>query len=234
MDVPVQQHCAAEPERCYFGNAPSLSEMKIAFNREFTAAWIARHLQSILATLGDKDNVPAEVIGLLAQDILANYSWMTASEFMLFCSRVRVGRYGKLAYGQVSVDDITSKIPQFLEERDKEMTRYARQRAEKERDRELAEWQERSVSHEDGMRLINAAADGDANAQALLGDNPDAWINRIYFIEWLDVDPERKQKISQYFGIYEHPSKKTIVVVPEERYEKLLEGEKRGYYKLYI
>lgn len=203
MDVPVQQYCAAEPERCYFGNAPSLSEMKIAFNREFTAAWVARHLQSILATLGDKDNVPAEIIGLLSQDIIANYYWLTASEFMLFCSRVRVGRYGKLAYGQVSIDDITSKIPQFLAERDKEIQMYTRQRQAKENDREHAEL-----------------------------DKCDA---RHFYIEWLNIDDDTKEKTIKYFGIHKHPGlDKNIVVVSSDKYEKLLEGEQRGYYKLYI
>lgn len=229
----VQKVVGANAESCYFGNSPSFAEMKIAFNAEYTAAWVAMHITEVLKVVAAKDTISAEIIGIAAQDIVANYSWLRSSEFMLFCSRVRIGKYGKLSYGQVTIDDITSKIPQFLSERSKEMRMYERQRKDKEREREYAERQERCVSHTEAYRIINLAADGDVEAQHKLNDNPENWRYRAYLIEWCDIDKELKDNISRYFGI----SRNHITGLPTARFEnhkytKFLEGVEKGYYKI--
>lgn len=234
MNPDLQSKCAANPEQCYFGNAPALAELRSAFGSSFTEKWISIQLDRVLAMLGTKDNVQSSILEAISQDILSNYSWLTASEFMLFCSRVKVGKYGKIAYGQVAVDDITSKLPAFAEEREKEMQRISRRREDEEREREYRERAEKCVTHYEAYRIINAAADGDIEARHRLHDDPHNWEQRIFSIKWADdIDPELKKNIAAYFNIEQNfLTKLPTAHFTDDRYAKFKEGIAKGYYSI--
>lgn len=233
MNPDKQAMCAANPERCYFGVSPSLAELTIATSSRLTQQWLAVQLDNVLSSLGAKDNVDQSIINSIAQDIMFNYSWLNTSEFMLFCSRTKVGKYGQLAYGSVTVNDITSKMPSFLSEREKEMQRYSRLREQEERDREYAERQRTCVTHDDAIRIINAAADGDVEAQKMLNNDPENWKRRVYNIEWKTDDAELKKRITEYFGVYRNLyTKQLTACFDNERYVKFLEGVEKGFYEI--
>lgn len=233
MNPDVQSACASNPEQCYFGSSPSLAELKIATSTKLTQQWVVIQIDSVLTSLGKKDSVSAEILKATAQDIIFNYGWLNTSEFMLFCSRVRVGKYGQLAYGDVTVNDITSKLEKFRSERFIEMQRYERQRDIAERAREYEERQRTSVSHSEAIRIINAAADGDLEAQHQLGDNPENWRFRIQVIKWQNATPDARKKIEDYFGIYvNHYTKHITACFENEKYPKFLEGAQKGYYTI--
>lgn len=233
MNPDMQSSCAANPERCYFGDSPSIAEVKMATNTKFTQQWIVVQLDAVLATLGSKDTVDSKILEAIAQDIISNYSWLNTAEFLLFCSRCRVGKYGQLAYGQVTVNDIVSKIPNFLSEREKEMTRYKRLQDNAEREREAENRKRNSVTHSEAYRIINAAADGDIEAQHRLHDDPRNWAERIYSIEWGNIDEAFKAKIAEYFNIaVNFLTKLPTAHFPNSRYAKFLEGADKGYYRI--
>ena len=52
---------------------------------------------------------------------------------MLFFSRLAAGVYGQVVYGSVRAENIASRIPRFLESRQKEIDHYERQREELQR-----------------------------------------------------------------------------------------------------
>lgn len=233
MNPDKQSVCAANPERCYFGSSPSLAELKIATSSKLTQAWLVVQLDNVLSSLGKKDEVDQITLNGIAQDVMFNYSWLNTSEFMLFCSRVKVGKYGQLAYGSVTVNDVVSKIPKFLCERESEIKLYTRLQEQQELDTECERRQKRSVSQEEGMRIVNAAADGDVKARARLYNNPENWECRMYIIEWANVDKETKERIIAYFGIHKnHISKKLTACFANDRYAKFLEGEQKGFYTI--
>ena len=233
MNPDMQSACAANPEQCYFGSSPSIAELKIATSSKLAQQWVVIQIDSVLSSLGKKDSVSADVIKAIAQDIMFNYAWLNTSEFMLFCSRVRVGKYGQLAFGDVTVNDITSKLEKFKDDRFLEFQRFERNRERIERERERDEWKRTSVSHEDAIKIINAAADGDVEAQHLLGDDPENWKFRIHLIKWLEVSEETKKKITDYFGVYLNVYTKKLTACFENfKYPKFLEGVEKGYYSL--
>lgn len=233
MNPDLQQECAANPARCYFGDAPSLSEMKIACSADFTASWIMLQINSVAESVCGKDNIPVDVIKCASYDILNNYSWLSASEIMLFCSRVRVGMYGKLAYGNLTIDDITSKLIMFIKNRGIEMASIEREFERERKEEEYEKMRKNAVKKEDAYRIVNAAADGDVEARKILHDDPEAWKNRIYEIEWITEDESLKSRISSYFGISKNPyTNELTAMFVNDRYGKFIEGHNKGYYKI--
>lgn len=233
MNPSLQKECAANPSRCYLGDAPSLAELRIACNSEFAASWIMIQLNSVAESVCDKDKIPTDNLQCASYDILNNYSWLKTSEIMLFCSRVRAGIYGKLSYGTLSMDDITSKLSMFVKARDLEIVGLERDAEREKREEEYENMKKNAVSKEESMRIINAAADGDVEAQHILHDDPEAWKMWIYEIEFLVDDDALIEKITGYFGVNKNFfTGKLTAYFENDRYGKFLEGEQKGYYKI--
>ncbi len=125
--------CALVPERCYFGNAPTLVQMGRQCGREFVISWLSDKIAAYSATLSEADRLTAADIDHLALEIFGSYSSLNLAEVMLFFSRLAAGVYGQVVYGSVRAENIASRIPRFLESRQKEIDHYERQREEQQR-----------------------------------------------------------------------------------------------------
>lgn len=230
----MQYVCAKDPERCYFSNSPSLSELSVALGDSIATKWFVIQFDNLLSSFGRKDDIDEAVIEDVTRNFISNYYWINVSEILLFFSKLKAGVYGQLAYGKITMNDITSKFREFLSERESEMARYTRLQEQRERDIERENDLKTCCSQLDAYKIINSAADGDVEAQNKLQNDPKNWEYRFYVIEWCDDVPiDVKRKSEAYFGI-SYNSYSGNVVARFENYKKdlFLTGVEKGFYKI--
>lgn len=174
----IQPLCASEPIRCYLSSAPSLGGLAKSVSPKFATSWLTLQIAFYSQTLKSADQLTEADVQNLALVIIANYPRLTLSEIMLFFSRLSGGVYGKVGYGQVKPEDITSKIPEFLKQRDRELAFYELDKRRREAEAEAANRAARAVSHSEYRRIVSDLArvrfGGDLDkATAFIAANPD-------------------------------------------------------------
>ena len=100
-------------------------------------------------TLNTADQMTENDMQHLALTILSNYPQLNLAEIMLFFSRLSGGIYGQVAYGQVRAENITSKIPEFLKHRARELDRHEREQQQREREAEQQRRAQYAISHKE-------------------------------------------------------------------------------------
>lgn len=107
------------PEACFFGDFPTLSELRQAFNVS-AAFWIVPQLVDLSQFCGAAGKLQDNSLEQCAELIAQNYSYLRISEVMLFFYRFKLGRYGRF-YGAVDPILIMQALQDFV--------RYDRSRA---------------------------------------------------------------------------------------------------------
>ena len=129
----IQPLFAAQPLRCYLGNAPTLVRVGHECGDKFAVAWLCKQIHEYVKTLSTADQLSTADIKNLALVIYAAYPSLNLDEVMLFFSRLAAGIYGIVGYNSVRGENITARIRQFLEDRRRELDLYERQREEQQR-----------------------------------------------------------------------------------------------------
>lgn len=155
----VQRFCAANIDRCFTGDAPTLIEVRKAYSPETVDSWLDAQLTNLIVFCGvkGKDEFSASaIVNALTAVIADNFGYLKLSELMLFFQQFKAGRYGRF-YGSVDPMVITEALQSFLyfraeriaaidkaQRQEEELKREAK-RAEQERNCELLtaeEWKE--------------------------------------------------------------------------------------------
>ena len=140
-----QQDICKNAEQCYFGEYPTLGQIK-AYGENAPSVWLVAQLYDLSEYCGCKDKLSKRQYEQCAGVIAQEFSFLKVSEVMLFFHRFKSGRYGKF-YGAVDPLTIGLALRNFLDERS-----YAIQRKESElraRQREL--WSSSAVSHAEAV-----------------------------------------------------------------------------------
>ena len=103
---------AAVPERCYFGDYPTLSETAAVYGRKTAVQWLSAQLTAASAFCGAR-NMTAGQIDTLAQMIHSEYCWLRITEVMLFLYKWMTGKYGE-QYGSVDPQSIMRALATFV------------------------------------------------------------------------------------------------------------------------
>ena len=125
---------ADNEERAILGTAPTLKVLDIAYGKNSAAAWLLPHIHNLSTYCGVKD-LHGEAAKELATIIVREFSYLKATEVMLFFYRFKAGRYGQF-YGRVDPLVIMEALRnRFIPERNAiiEQEDKARERAERER-----------------------------------------------------------------------------------------------------
>lgn len=154
----VQPLFAAQPLRCYLGNAPTLARVGRECEDEFAVAWLCKQIHEYVKTLSTADQLSAADIKNLALVIYAAYPSLNLAEVMLFFSRLAAGVYGIVGYNNVRGENITARIRQFLEDRRRELDRYERERERMERAAEDEHRRKHAISHEAYKQMLATLA----------------------------------------------------------------------------
>lgn len=142
----AQIQAAKNPERAFFGTAPSLALLKHTYGENTPAMWVIPQLFDLCEFTGVKkmDEQQAEY---LAEIISLEYGYLKVTELMVFFYRFKLGRYGRF-YGSVDPMVILTALKEFLKERDQEIVR----KEAEDREKELAEHSKNAITPQEYCR----------------------------------------------------------------------------------
>lgn len=126
----VQRDICNYPDACFFGGAPTLTQLNMTYGSQTAAMWLIPQLYNLSEYCGCKDKLEGNPLKECASVIATEFYFLSVSELMLFFHRFKSGRYGRF-YGSIDPLVITTSIRTFLAER---MAAYnEHERIEKER-----------------------------------------------------------------------------------------------------
>lgn len=152
----MQERCAQNPERCFFGKAPALSLMAAVYGKKNTRKFILAQMANLARYCGGNASAAnVEQVQELSSVILTEYYWLNAAELLLFVHRFKCGNYGKF-YKSFEPLTIMQGLKQFVLERGNAF-------AEKEKQDRLAEIEsaQDGISYSEYLQLKKAAQRGD-------------------------------------------------------------------------
>lgn len=137
-------------ERCFFGTAPTLGELKASYDAGMPKAWLVPQLFDISEFCGCRDKISNAQLEQLAEMLTLQYHYLKVTEWMMFFYQFKGGKYGKF-YGAVDPMVITTAVPLFLQER----ARAIDEREDAQRKAEREQWAKEAITYEEYLRLKN-------------------------------------------------------------------------------
>ena len=134
----MQVKYCRDVDRVFFGKAPKLRTLAEAYGQHTAESWLTIQLNDLSEFAGCKDKLSKRQYEELAKMILETYPHYNLAEFMLFCHRFKLCRYGRF-YGVVDPMVILQSLDKFNEER--EQAHYEHQRNENRKQQEESDRQ---------------------------------------------------------------------------------------------
>ncbi len=116
---------------CFFGNHPTLAQLKTKFGVGYPTAWMMAHLHDLSEFCGCKEKLSGHALQQCASTISMEFYWLKVSELMLFFHRFKSGKYGRF-YGSVDPLVITTSLRDFLKERGMAYEKHYQEEKERE------------------------------------------------------------------------------------------------------
>lgn len=132
----MQVKYCRDVDRIFFGKAPKLRTLAEAYGQHTAESWLTIQLNDLSEFAGCKGKLSKRQYEELAKMILETYPHYNLAEFMLFCHRFKLCRYGRF-YGAVDPMVILQSLDKFNEER--EQAHYEHQRTENRKQQEESE-----------------------------------------------------------------------------------------------
>lgn len=143
----LQMRICKDSDLCFFGDAPVLSELNMAYGEMTATMWLIPQLYNLSEYCGCKEKLQGKPMEECASVIATEFYFLKVSELMLFFHRFKSGRYGKF-YGSVDPLVITTSLREFLKERAMEYERHNREEQEQKDDSSNAvTWEEYCMKH---------------------------------------------------------------------------------------
>ena len=111
-----QREICINANLCFFGDAPTLSQINVTYGRHTAAMWLIPQLYNLSEYCGCRDKLKGKPLEECASVIASEFHWLKVTELMLFFHRFKSGRYGRF-YGSVDPLVITTSLHEFLKER---------------------------------------------------------------------------------------------------------------------
>ena len=119
----LQIKICRDKELCFFGDAPVLSEINMAYGEMTAAMWLVPQLYNLSEYCGVKDKLEGKSLEECASIIASEFYYLKVSELMLFFYQFKSGKYGKM-YGSVDPITIMTSLRTFLSERNHQLDLY--------------------------------------------------------------------------------------------------------------
>ena len=139
----MQRWCVQNTEQCFFGDFPSLSQLK-ALSPNTPSLWLIPQLVDLSEYCGVRDKLTDSQLEDLAYIIAQKYYFLKISELMLFFFQFKSGQYGRF-YGTVDPLIITTALREFCKERAVAIEQHDQEEAQRLREQAAAEavtWEE--------------------------------------------------------------------------------------------
>lgn len=154
----VQRYCAANIDRCFTGDAPSLWQVRKAYGGDALDSWLDIQLTDLVNFCGVKGREEfSRITDAVVAVIADNFGYLKLSELMLFFQRFKAGHYGHF-YGMVDPLVITEALQVFLEYRADKLAAIERKRRkleqqQREVDRAEQEWRGELLTAEEWKEI---------------------------------------------------------------------------------
>ena len=146
------EHFASYPDRCLFGEAPTLTDLRLAYDGRADLQWLIVQLTTFQEKLNVSQKMTSYQLETLAQTIATEFHHLKASEICLFLARLQGGSYTVDWYGSVSPDKIVSALrEQFMPWRNNQF--YQKEKREEEQKREEALHSPNNVTWEEWLEM---------------------------------------------------------------------------------
>ena len=134
-------------------NIPAIVHLAQAYDEDVAVKWIQDQLLQVNEFAGVKAKLSDMQLDELAIQIRLEYGYLNLLEFILFCARLRSGRYEDF-YGSVDPMRILKSLDSFCADRKIEINREAEVREKEEREKAYEESRKNSISFEDWYRTL--------------------------------------------------------------------------------
>lgn len=143
-----QLWCAENVESCFFGDFPTLSQLK-ALGGNTPVMWLVPQLANLSEFCGARDKLSVDQLRDLASIITTEFYYLKITELMLFFHRFKAGKYGRF-YGSVDPLIIVEALHKFRKERGDIIDRHDQEEKRRLREQAAAEavtWEEYRATH---------------------------------------------------------------------------------------
>lgn len=128
---------------------PLLSTVAQAYGEEFAAeTFITSHLVKVNEFVGAKNKLTDQQLLDLSYQILAEYWYLNLFEFIVFCGRLRSGKYEDF-YGSIDPMRILKSLDDFCQDRWNDIDRAKREEEKAQKELEDIEHRKNAISFED-------------------------------------------------------------------------------------
>lgn len=131
----LQMKVCKDSRLCFFGDAPFLSELNMAYGEMTATMWLVPQLYNLSEYCGCRDKLQGKPLEECASVIATEFYFLKVSELMLFFHRFKSGKYGRF-YGSVDPLVITTSLRSFLIERNNAIDEQERMERERKSDEE--------------------------------------------------------------------------------------------------
>lgn len=134
-------------------NIPAIVHLAQAYDEDVAVRWIQDQLLQVNEFAGVKSKLSDMQLNELAIQIRLEYGYLNLFEFILFCARLRSGRYEDF-FGSVDPMRILKSLDAFCSDRRAEINREALQKEKEEREKEYEEQRKNSVPFDTWYRNL--------------------------------------------------------------------------------
>lgn len=170
----LQSKLLALPHQAFTAKAPTLGQIARKTSPDVATQWVVIQLNAAAKLWGGKDNISHATLETVATAVLAIHHGLTPPEIMLYIAQLLSGRYGKIAYGQLTPDDLLAHLPAFYEQQSRTLAAHYKAEEEREREAMFEHAARYAVTREQYLETCRRAEMGDLEAQALLR-GPAGW-----------------------------------------------------------
>lgn len=144
MNPGVQTYAGKYPQRAFFGEAPTLTDINLAYGKQTSVLWLVPQLIDLSEYCGCREKLKDNMLEDLAKIISIEYHYFKTSELLLFFYWFKAGKYGRF-YGSVDPMVITTALQDFVLDR---RSAYAKRVQEEERKQREAWEKEERMTYE--------------------------------------------------------------------------------------
>jgi hypothetical protein len=112
-------------QRCFTGQAPSLTRVKVTFGEEISENWLIAQIIDLSLFCGIKEKPDMVQVEAIARTIIANYGYLKLTELMVFFQRFKAGKHGTF-YGNFDGITLNKALNDFLKYRREKLNEYER------------------------------------------------------------------------------------------------------------
>ncbi len=156
----LQMKVCKDSQLCFFGDAPVLSELNMAYGEMTATMWLVPQLYDLSEYCGCRDKLQGKPLEECASVIATEFYYLKVSEIMLFLHWFKAGRFGRF-YGSVDPLVITTSLRDFMKIRNMEIDK----RQQEERNRANEEAVKNAITYEEFQKRMGKIA-------SKIGQNP--------------------------------------------------------------